>query len=620
MNTAFAQGGRSNLLQQALKGTLKAPTINVTSGSTILKKTVPFFSSGMLAAAQAAIDAAGKQAGSSADADSVNELRPSDLGLSSGTVGCGERQSRGNTRVNQDCTFRFQAEEGIVFNPADRTNLLAGMNDGRVGFNQCGIAFSTDNGQHWGNIQPPFRSKVNSPEDEEPTAADPNRHTIRGGPGTLHSYDAASDPGVAFDSQGRGFFSCVTFDVFASDASMVFVTQSPPGAAGSFFFNISNFSRRFVVVEDNDTEASHDKPFIAADAFTGSPNRDNVYMTWTVFRFSPKCGPQPSSAPQFCVSPIFASMSTNHGVTWSTPEEISGRSPLCFFGNFFDPTRKPDHCDLDQGADPVVLPNGNVVVVFNNGNTPANNPNAQQLAVVCRPTGSSPAGTAHMNCAPPVRVGDDIVAGEPQCDFGRGPEECIPGAMIRTNDFPRIAINKVNGHIYTTWQDFRNGEFDIQMARSLDGGNTWGPTVTVNPDRGLDHYFAAIDVADRGDRDRVGLSYYRTEFKFPGGSDYVLAGGTNVTVPYNFKVISPVFPPPDGSQAGFNGDYSGLTINRGEEAHPIWSDTRNADPFAPANGVTHDEDIFTDNVGLPSGVGSPGKGKIGKSNSGEEDN
>ena len=28
--------------------------------------------------------------------------------------------------------------------------------------------------------------------------------------------------------------------------------------------------------------------------------------------------------------------------------------------------------------------------------------------------------------------------GEPKCDFGRGPEECVPGPYIRTNDFPRI--------------------------------------------------------------------------------------------------------------------------------------------------------------------------------------
>ncbi len=61
---------------------------------------------------------------------------------------------------------------------------------------------------------------------------------------------------------------------------MVFVVQSPLGAEGSFFFNISSFGRRFVVAEDNNAEAAHDKPFIVADTFTGSPNRDDVYITW----------------------------------------------------------------------------------------------------------------------------------------------------------------------------------------------------------------------------------------------------------------------------------------------------------------------------------------------------
>ena len=95
-------------------------------------------------------------------------------------------------------------------------------------------------------------------------------------------------------------------------------------------------------------------------------------------------------------------------------------------------------------------------------------------------------------------------------------------------------------------------------------------------------------------------------------SDYVLAGGTGGSTPYDFKVVSPVFPPPDGNQIGFNGDYSGLTVNRGEDAHPIWSDTRNADPYSPANGVVHDEDVFTTKIGLPNGKGKPGPGKIGK--------
>ena len=95
-------------------------------------------------------------------------------------------------------------------------------------------------------------------------------------------------------------------------------------------------------------------------------------------------------------------------------------------------------------------------------------------------------------------------------------------------------------------------------------------------------------------------------------SDYALSGGTAGATPYAFRVLSPTFPPPDGAQVGFNGDYSGLTIPRGTDAHPIWSDTRNRDPYAPANDVQRDEDVFTDSVGLPSGGGVPSRGHVGR--------
>src|SRR5207249_3662153 len=127
-------------------------------------------------------------------------------------------------------------------------------------------------------------------------------------------------------------------------------------------------------------------------------------------------------------------------------------------------------------SDPIVLPNGDLVVVFINGNTTVNN---QQLAVSCHPAGRTPNGTARLNCGPPTKVGDDVGVGEPQCNFGRGPEECIPGAFIRTNDFPRVAVNRANGNLYVAWQDYRNGEFDIQLATSTNGGNTWSPSVTA---------------------------------------------------------------------------------------------------------------------------------------------
>lgn len=507
---------------------------------------------------------------------------------------------------------------------------------------------------------PPFRQKLNNPAAEEPTTADPNRHTIAGGDGTFHTYDAGSDPALAFDSRGNSYFSCVGFDI-ASNASLLYVTQSPASAQGSFFFNISSFSRKWVVAEDNSPLVFHDKNMIVADKNPNSPNRDNVYVTWTVFKFGAKCLNGSSDNPSFCESPIFGSMSTDGARHWSTPEEISGVSDaLCFTGNFFDPSQPPGACNNDQGSNPATLPNGDLEVIFNNGNTAQTNPNAQQLGVHCHPTGSSVNGTAHLNCASPSFVGRDVTVGEPQCDFGRAPEECIPGPNIRTNDFPIISKNTQNNHLYATWQDYQrrdNGarEYSIQLSESLDGGLTWREVGTVNPDTGLDHYFPAVEQSPAnsaknedkranseadgsGNADRVGVSYYRSErvpgenspatpfaftpcpspdslpcnasFQPQGNSDYVLAGGTDGQTPYNFKVVSPAFAPPDGAQAGFNGDYSGLTINRGIEAHPIWSDTRNANPY-PENGVKHDEDVFSLSTALPDGRAELQTGQIG---------
>jgi hypothetical protein len=629
--TASAQEHRKHVLHDAASGELKPAKITVQPAlnAAPITKTMPFFSGGTLKAAEAALS-------SGVDRDeeaSSDEGGPVNTSFSGGgqvrnTIGCSERTSGDNVRVNQDCSYRRQAEEKIVYNPANPSHLIAGQNDSRVGFNQCGISWSLDNGEHWGDLLPPYRQRINNPAGQVATPGDGNSHTIVGGPGTFHTYDAASDPAPAFDSQGRGFFTCIAFDVF-SNASLVYATQSPIAAQGSFFFNISSFGRQFIVDEENDPRASLDKPFITADFFGGSPNRDNVYATWTVFNFS--CGPLANA---YCSSTIFGSMSTDHGLTWSTPEEISGSSKtLCFFGDAFDPKRSPSSCDFDQGSDPAAQPNGDLVVIFNNGNTAANNPNAQQLSVVCHPSGSSPAATARLNCDSPVNVGDDIVVGEPLCDFGRGPEECIPGAFVRTNDYPRIAVSPSNGHLFAAWQDYRRQEFDIELATSTDGGHTWSKSARVNRDSGLDHYFAAEAVAPSSGHDRVGVSYYRTErvpnenstpvagfAPCPGvipqftnpitplppcqagvgakNSDYALAGGTGLNTPFNFKVISPVFPPPDGNQAGFNGDYSGLIIIGEDEAHPIWSDTRNVNPFS-LNGSAHDEDIFTEKVSLP---------------------
>jgi hypothetical protein len=611
---------------RAATGKAKPAVIRTDAG--IVRK-LPSLSGGLIATAKGVVLGGTDR---EAAADAANPQDVEQLRAERDTLGCGKRNSAEiNIRVNQDCTFRRQAETIIKLNPTDSNNVIAGFNDSRIGYNHCGFAYSFNGGKNWGDGQPPFFQRENHPENDVPNpGVNPNKNTTTGKKGTNHTYDAASDPAVTFDADGRAFFSCVLFDVH-TDASGILVTQSPQGAGGSFYNNVatgatnSKANRRYVVVEDNDITVAHDKEFIIADAFPSSPNRNNVYVTWTIFFYTP-AGDQ-------LRSPIYGSMSTDHAVTWSTPQEISGVAPgLCFLGNVPDATQPANACNQDQGSDPQVLPNGDLVVVFNNGNTGAHNVNGQQLAVVCHPKGDSGAGTAKLNCGTPTKVGDDIVQDkngnfEPQCNFGRGAEECIPGPWIRTNDFPRTAMTW-SGAVFATWQDYRSGQFDVQLSMSTDGGKTWQEAAKpVNPSPNLDHYMPAIDVAED---DHVAISYYRSgrvpnenrpplhldcdqpSPDFPPGcfqpgdpgvqqqlSNYFLAGGFEVNTPYKHRRVSPDFPPPDGNQAGFNGDYSGI-VTFDHIAMPIWSDTRNgALETFPDQGVVHDEDVFTDRIPIP---------------------
>jgi hypothetical protein len=617
---APAQGTPTSPARGAALGKLRPAVLNVkvnANGKTVtVRKQLPFLSTGVIAAVREGMGlpfAGNAKATTKARAQGAAAAP----GLGVNSEGCRGRSPGLGVRVNTDCGYRRQAETDIAYNPADRNNLLAGQNDSRVGWNQTGIDFSTDNGKTWGDMIPPFRYRLNAPETLQPAKGDPNRHTILGTEGDLHSYDACSDPAVAFDSRGRGFYSAICFDI-AYTPSLLFVTTSPQGAKGSWFDQVPPpyglipgvTGREHIVAEDNSARVFHDKEFIVADTYANSRNRDNVYVTWTVFRFEKRCGENGELG--YCGSPIYGSMSTDHGFTWSTPELVSRSSRrLCTLGNALDPRANPHACNFDQGSDPTVLPNGDLVVSFNNGNTPT--ANQQVLAVRCTPRGSSTAGTARLNCGSPSKVGDQITENSPRCDFGRGPEQCVPGTFVRAPNetSPRIAVNERNGNVFVTWFDYRNA-FVINLARSADAGRTWSQPIQVHPDAGYDHYFPGIDVAEVGNTSRIGIVFYRTEripnenntppggFKpgMPGvmekNTQTRLAGGTDLNAAsYQRVTISPTFPPPDGIQAGFLGDYNGLTINRGQEAHPIWADTRNRAAYPELNEVTVDEDAFT---------------------------
>ena len=532
-------------------------------------KSLPHVSGGTeVAFDQERVEAADAASGAAAGSDLPPEAIASALG-------CANRGSATNPRVNQDCTARRQAEEQIAINPSDPTNIVAGQNDSRIGFNHCGFDYSLDSGKTWGDGIPPY-----------------SQHLSPVG----HVYDAASDPTVTFaGTPSKAWYSCVVFDI-NSNASGLFASPSTAGLKGSAYANIAAGASRYVVAETADGHTFYDKQFIA-----GGPD-GSVYVTFTRFLSDQKCstGNNPGA---YCSSEIFLSKwdpkakfgaeTTGNGA-WSTPISISGASPLCTGGNTFDKKADPSACNFNQGSMPVVRADGSVFVVFNNGNTPTllN----QQLGRTVSPAGL-PTGSV-------IKVGQDDETKLGLCDFGRGAEECVLGLRVRTNDFPAISTDPANGgHLVAVWQDSRrsdgtHGNYNLVVSDSTDAGLTWsdangGGTVLTEGTDSLSQ--PSVTVTKSG---RTAVSAYRATKLMSAPGDGTFGYGMYVRSGPAFGAYQPVsdrqdLPSPEGNrvQRGFLGDYSSID-SAGETLFPIWADTRNSSSVGP------DEDVFVAAVTL----------------------
>jgi hypothetical protein len=484
---------------------------------------------------------------------------------SASALGCANRGSVTNPRVNQDCTLRRQAEEQVAVNPFDATNVVAGQNDSRVGFNKCGFDYSLNGGTTWGDGQPPFYQHL-SP--------------------LGHTYDAGSDPALTFDGTGRAWFSCVLFDV-NTNASGLAVVPSTAALKGSAYSNVAAGASPFVVAEDADGHHFFDKEFIAGDH---RPGNTSVYVTFTDFQAFSFCSRSNNRSGQ-CQSPIF--IAKWNGTKWTTPVEISGSGSFCTGGDAFNPQLPANACNFDQGSMPVVLPNGDVFVVFNNFNTPTlvN----QQLGVRVTVNGDT------LTPSPPVKVGVDNESKAALCDFGRGPEQCVDSLNIRSQDFPAVALDPTNAnHLVATWTDTRKstvaGNYDIVVSESTDGGATWSDQAgagTVLTTAGAYFEPSAAVTAPSG-RTVISAYHANTARHTAKIGDGTFGYGFFVSAGESFSGYKPAsdgqaYPSPqaNATQAGFLGDYSSVAAApSGDTAYLVWADTRNSSSLGP------DEDVF----------------------------
>jgi len=158
--------------------------------------------------------------------------------------------------------------------------------------------------------------------------------------------------------------------------------------------------------------------------------------------------------------------------------------------------------------------------------------------------------------------------------------------------FPHMAVDLSGGpfhnYIYVVWDDLRNGDDDVFLSISSDGGNTWSPASRVNNDpvsNGKDQYWPSIAISELGE---IVILFYDTRNTTSNNIiEAYIARSTDGGVTFTNELVSTQPSPtniPNGDVRF--GDYINIDFVGGNIV-PVWTDER-------AGGF--DMDIYTASI------------------------
>ncbi len=229
---------------------------------------------------------------------------------------------------------------------------------------------------------------------------------------------------------------------------------------------------------------SHDKEWLAVDNFPGAGN-GNAYLFWRDFGTT---------------SGMRLTRSTNDGVTWALTGGLIGTG-------------------TSQGAQVAVGPDHSVYVQWLAGSNIVIRRSTDQGVTFGSPVTVTPILSTGVN--------GDLALG-----------------AFRTSTFPQLAVNPVNGNLYTVYPDNPAGvdRADIFFRQSTDNGATWSAAVRVNTDAGTnDQWQSALAVTPDGTALFVGFydrrrSATNTRYEYWGRTATI--SGSTVTFGCNFPIGS----------------------------------------------------------------------------------
>jgi hypothetical protein len=337
-------------------------------------------------------------------------------------------------------------------------------------------------------------------------------------------YRVSGDVSVTFDNQGRAFLCYIAFDKLGTEnywargatRNGIFVRRSPDGG--------KTWEENAATVIAQKTEPGipfEDKPYIVADYNAHSRFVGNLYVGWTEFTLTK--------------SVILFSRSVDGGVMWSKPLEISTHEGL-----------PRDDTGAVEGFTGAVGDDGTLYAVWADG---------LEIAFATSRDGGQSFSRSH-------------------AILKTAPSYFALSGAYRANGFPQIAIDPRSNRLFVSWADYRNGDLDVFVSTSADGGKQWSEATRVNSDllhNGADQFFQwlAVDPVDGS----ANLVFYdRRSDPENRKCNFVLARSTDGGRTFaNYAWTTKAFDP----QGDFIGDYSGIAAYA-RRVYGVWG--RNARP------------------------------------------
>lgn len=335
------------------------------------------------------------------------------------------------------------------------------------------------------------------------------------------------DPAVGYDADGNTFFNFTGINPYR-----VFIKRSLSPSNGA------TWGSRVLVRDGSERE---DKNHMAIDLSSG-PYRNNIYVAWTAFNTSFDCQTTPWD--------VWLARSRDRGINFSPiPVNLSAGT-----ADYYS-----DGVNIAVGGD------GTTYAVW---------------AVYDKPGGECGTRVESWLGFNKSLDGCSTFVGAQRLPFPiHGIWGRLPVKGVRVRSFPSMAIDTTvpaPGILYIVWADSRNGNSDIYLTRSFNGGGSWDLPRRVNDDSSSSHqgdqWFPWVNVDPYGG---VNVVFYDcrndTNNRF---TEAFVARSTDSGVHFtNTRVSEVAFDPTPLPGSDYMGDYIGITSSS-NYIYPCWSDNR----------------------------------------------